>query len=103
VYLSVALTAFLFTYWLLRRKRKIRPLSLPVDVPTSDTIHAVFGSLLANLSLHGMQFDAFIGTVLYLAYQTAGYLHKRDTIDKDIATFTAGYFLTLITGGVKLL
>jgi hypothetical protein len=102
MYLSVVVTAVLFSYWFLRKRYKVKPLKLPVDVQTGDIIHAAFGSLLANLSLHSMQFDAFIGTILYLAYQTAGYLRKRDTIDKDIATFVAGYFGTLLTGGVKL-
>jgi hypothetical protein len=102
MYLSIAVTVFLFSYWVLRKKFRVKPLSLPINVETGDIIHAAFGSLLANLSLHLMQFDVFIGTVLYLVYQYAGYLRKKDTIDKDIATFIAGYFGTLLAGGVKL-
>jgi len=102
MYLSIAVTALLFSYWLLRKRYKMRPLKLPVNVETGDIIHAAFGSLLANLSLHGMYIDVMVGILLYLAYQFAGFLRKGDAVDKDIATFTAGYFGTIITGGIPL-
>jgi hypothetical protein len=102
MHLSVAVTALLFTYWLLKKRYRIRPFKLPIDVQTGDVIHGAFGSLLANLSLYGMYVDVAVGVLLYLAYQFAGFLRKNDTVDKDIATFTAGYFSTLILSTVKL-
>ena len=102
MYLSVAVTAFLFSYWLIRKRYRVRPFKLPINVETGDIIHAAFGSLLANLSLHGMYIDVMAGILLYLAYQFAGFLRKGDAVDKDIATFTAGYFGTIITGGIPL-
>jgi len=102
MYLSVIITAFLFSYWFFRKKFRARTLSLPINVETGDIIHGAFGSLLANLSLHGMYVDVMVGVLLYLAYQFAGFLRKHDTIDKDIATFVAGYFGTIIVGGIPL-
>jgi len=102
MYLSVIVTAFLFSYWFFKKKFRARPLSLPINVETGDIIHGAFGSLLANLSLHGMYVDVMVGVLLYLAYQFAGFLRKHDTIDKDIATFVAGYFGTIIVGGIQL-
>jgi hypothetical protein len=102
MYLSVAITAFLFSYWLLKKKFKSRPLSLPINIETGDVIHGAFGSLLANLSLHGMYVDVMVGVLMYLAYQLAEFAVKQDAIYKDIATFTAGYFGTIIAGGVPL-
>ena len=102
MYLSVAVTAFLFSYWLFKKRYKARPFKLPVNVETGDVIHAAFGSLLANLSLHQMYVDVMVGVLLYLAYQFAGYLRKGDTVDKDVATFVAGYFGTLIVGSTPL-
>jgi len=40
--------------------------------------------------------------LLYLAYQFTEFYVKQDTIYKDIATFTAGYFGTIIAGGIPL-
>jgi hypothetical protein len=102
MYLSIIVTAFLFSYWLFKKKFKAKPLSIPINVETGDIIHGAFGSLLANLSLHQMYIDVMAGILLYLAYQFAGFLRKGDAVDKDIATFTAGYFGTLIMGGIKL-
>ena len=102
MYLSIAVTAFLFSYWLFKKRYKARPFKLPINVETGDVIHGAFGSLLANLSLRGMYIDVMAGILLYLAYQFAGFLRKGDAVDKDIATFTAGYFGTLVVGGVPL-
>jgi len=102
MYLSIAVTAFLFSYWYLKKRYKIRPLKLPISAETGDIIHGAFGSLLANLSLRGMYVDVMAGMLLYLAYQFAGFLRKGDTVDKDIATFTAGYFGTIVIGGIPL-
>jgi len=102
MYLSIIVTAFLFSYWIFKKKFRARPLNLPINVETGDIIHGAFGSLLANLSLHGMYVDVMVGVLLYLAYQFAGFLRKHDTIDKDIATFVAGYFGTIIVGGIPL-
>jgi hypothetical protein len=102
MYLSVIITAFLFSYWLFKKRFKSRPLSLPISVETGDIIHGAFGSLLANLSLHGMYVDVMVGVLMYLAYQFTEFAVKQDTIYKDIATFMAGYFGTIITGGIPL-
>jgi len=102
MYLSLALTAFLFSYWFFKKRFRVRPFQLPIDVQTGDIIHAAFGSLLANLSLHGMYVDVMVGVLLYLAYQLSEFAVKHDTIHKDIATFMAGYFGTIIAGGIPL-
>lgn len=102
MYLSLIVTAFLFSYWFFKNRFKARPLKLPVDVQTGDIIHGAFGSLLANLSLNQMYVDVMIGVLLYLAYQFTGFIRKNDTVDKDIAAFVAGYFGTLIVGGIPL-
>jgi len=102
MYLSIIVTAFLFSYWFFKKKFKAKPLSLPINVETGDIIHGAFGSLLANLSLHGMYIDVMVGVLLYLAYQFTEFAVKQDTIHKDIATFVAGYFGTLIVGGISL-
>lgn len=102
MYLSLIVTAFLFSYWFFKKRFKARPLKLPVDVQTGDIIHGAFGSLLANLSLNQMYVDVMIGVLLYLAYQFTGFIRKNDTVDKDIATFVAGYFGTLVAGGIPL-
>jgi len=102
MYLSVIITAFLFSYWLFKKKFRARPLGLPINVETGDVIHGAFGSLLANLSLHGMYVDVMVGVLLYLAYQFTEFYVKQDAIYKDIATFTAGYFGTIIAGGIPL-
>jgi len=100
MYLSVIATAFLFSYWFFKKKFRARPLSLPINVETGDIIHGAFGSLLANLSLHGMYVDTMVGVLMYLAYQFTEFAVKQDTIYKDIATFVAGYFGTIIVGGI---
>jgi len=92
---SIIITAILFSYWLYRKIRNPRPLQLPINVQTGDVIHSAFGSLLANLSMQGHLFDVAVGVLLYLAYQVTEWMVKKDTIYKDIATFTAGYFITL--------
>jgi len=92
---SIIITAILFSYWLYRKIRNSRPLQLPINVQTGDVIHSAFGSLLANLSMQGHLFDVAVGVLLYLAYQVTEWMVKKDTIYKDIATFTAGYFITL--------
>jgi len=92
---SIIITAVLFSYWLYRKIRNPRTLQLPINVQTGDVIHSAFGSLLANLSMQGHLFDVAVGVLLYLAYQVTEFMMKRDTIYKDIATFTAGYFITL--------
>ena len=102
MYLSVVITAFLFSYWFFKKRYKVKPLTLPINVETGDIIHGAFGSLLANLSLHQMYVDVMVGVLLYLAYQFAGFLRKHDTVDKDIATFMAGYFGTIVIGGIPL-
>jgi len=102
MYLSVVITAFLFSYWFFRKRFRVKPLQLPVNVETGDIIHGAFGSLLANLSLHQMYVDVMVGVLLYLAYQFTEFYVKHDTIYKDIATFTAGYFGTIIAGGIPL-
>ena len=102
MYLSLIVTAFLFSYWFFKKRFKSIPLKLPINVETGDIIHGAFGSLLANLSLHQMYVDVMIGVLLYLAYQFAGFIRKNDIVDKDIATFVAGYFGTLVVGGIPL-
>ena len=102
MYLSIIITAFLFSYWFFKKRYKARPFKLPINVETGDIIHGAFGSLLANLSLHGMYIDVMVGVLLYLAYQLTEFVVKQDTIYKDIATFMAGYFGTIIMGGIPL-
>lgn len=102
MYLSLIVTAFLFSYWFFKKRFKARPLKLPVDVQTGDIIHGAFGSLLANLSLNQMYVDVMVGVLLYIVYQFIGFIRKNDTVDKDIATFVAGYFGTLVVGGIPL-
>jgi len=102
MYLSVVITAFLFSYWFFKKRFRTRPFQLPINVETGDIIHGAFGSLLANISLHGMYVDVMVGVLLYLAYQFTEFYVKQDAIYKDIATFTAGYFGTIIAGGVQL-
>jgi hypothetical protein len=92
---SIVITAVLFSYWLYKKVRNPKPLQFPINVQTGDVIHSAFGSLLANLSMQGHMFDVAVGIVLYLAYQIFEWTVKKDTIYKDIATFTAGYFITL--------
>jgi hypothetical protein len=43
-----------------------------------------------------------VGVLMYLAYQLVEFAVKHDAIYKDIATFMAGYFGTIIAGGVPL-
>ena len=86
------LTGVFFSLWLLSIRVK-RPMFKIVE--GGDIIHTAYGSLLASLSLNGMYFDVSIGILLYLAYQTAGYVRKKDAVDKDIATFVGGYFITI--------
>jgi len=95
MYLSVVITAFLFSYWFFKKRYKVKPLQFPINVQTGDVIHSAFGSLLANLSMQGHMFDVAVGIVLYLAYQITEWIMKKDEIYKDIATFVAGYFITL--------
>jgi hypothetical protein len=102
MYLSVVITAFLFSYWFFKKRYKVKPLTLPINVETGDIIHGAFGSLLANLSLHQMYIDVMVGVLLYLAYQFTEFAVKQDAIYKDIATFTAGYFGTIVAGGIPL-
>ena len=102
MYLSIIATAFLFSYWFFKKRYKARPFKLPINVETGDIIHGAFGSLLANLSLHGMYIDVMVGVLLYLAYQLTEFVVKQDTIYKDIATLMAGYFGTIIMGGIPL-
>jgi len=77
MYLPLAVTVALFSYWLLKKRRRVRPFKLPIDVQTGDVVHGAFGSLLANMSIHGMHFDVAVGVVLYLAYQIAGYFKEE--------------------------
>jgi len=86
-----------FSFWLFSKRIK-RPMFKIVE--GGDIIHTAYGSLLASLSLNGMYFDVTIGILMYLAYQTAGYVRKKDTIDKDIATFAGGYFATVAAKSV---
>jgi hypothetical protein len=102
MYLSVVITAFLFSYWFFKKRYKVKPLQLPINVETGDVVHGAFGSLLANLSLHQMYIDVMVGVLLYLAYQFAEFLVKSDSVHKDIATFMAGYFGTIVIGGIRL-
>ena len=92
---SIIITAVLFSYWLYKKAAKPKPFQFPIDIQTGDVIHSAFGSLLANLSIQGHLFDVAVGVLLYLAYQITEWIMKKDTIYKDIATFTAGYFITL--------
>jgi len=91
------ITNTLFFLWLFSKRFK-RPMIRIVE--GGDIVHATYGSLLASLSLNGMYFDVSIGILLYLAYQTAGYVRKRDAVDKDIATFVGGYFVTVAAKSV---
>jgi len=102
MYLPVAITAFLFSYWLFKKKYKTRPFKLPVDIQSGDVVHGAFGSLLANLSLKGMYIDVMAGILLYLTHQFAVFIRNNDAIDRDIATFTAGYFGTLVSSFIGL-
>jgi hypothetical protein len=99
---SIVITAVLFSYWLYKKVRNPKPLTLPINVETGDIIHGAFGSLLANLSLHQMYIDVMVGVLLYLAYQFTEFAVKQDAVYKDIATFTAGYFGTIVAGGIPL-
>jgi len=45
--------------------------------------------------MQGHMFDVAVGVLLYLMYQITEWIMKKDEIYKDIATFTAGYFITL--------
>jgi len=99
---SIVITAVLFSYWLYKKVRNPKPFQFPINVQTGDVIHGAFGSLLANLSLHQMYIDVMVGVLLYLAYQFTEFAVKQDAIYKDIATFTAGYFGTIVTGGIPL-
>jgi len=92
---SIIITAILFSYWLYKKVAKPKPFQFPIDVQTGDVIHSAFGSLLANLSIQGHLFDVAVGVLLYLAYQVTEWMMKKNDIYKDIATFTAGYFITL--------
>jgi hypothetical protein len=49
-----------------------------------------------------MYIDVMVGVLLYLAYQFTEFAVKQDAIYKDIATFTAGYFGTIVAGGIPL-
>ncbi len=100
--ISIVITAVLFSYWLYKKLAKPRTFQFPIDVQTGDVIHGAFGSLLANLSMQGHIFDVAIGIVLYLAYQIFEWTVKKDTIYKDIATFTAGYFATIASKYIPL-
>jgi hypothetical protein len=100
--ISIVITAVLFSYWLYKKLAKPRTFQFPINIKTGDIIHGAFGSLLANLSLHGMYVDVMVGVLLYLTYQFTEFAVKQDTIYKDIATFTAGYFGTLVVGGIPL-
>jgi len=100
---SIIITAVLFSYWLYKKIAKPRPFQFHIiDVQTGDVIHSAFGSLLANLSMQGHLFDVAVGVILYLMYQITEWMMKRDTIYKDIATFTAGYFITLTAKYIPL-
>ena len=99
---SIVITAVLFSYWLYKKVAKPRPFQFPINVQTGDVIHSAFGSLLANLSIQGHMFDVAVGIILYLAYQFTEFAVKQDAIYKDIATFTAGYFGTIVAGGIPL-
>jgi len=99
---SIVITAVLFSYWLYKKVRNPKPLQFPINVQTGDVIHSAFGSLLANLSIQGHMFDVAVGIILYLAYQFTEFAVKQDAIYKDIATFTAGYFGTIVAGGIPL-
>jgi hypothetical protein len=99
---SIVITAVLFSYWLYKKIKNPKPLQFPINVQTGDVIHSAFGSLLANLSMQGHMFDVAVGVILYLAYQIFEWTVKKDTIYKDIATFTAGYFGTIVAGGIPL-
>jgi hypothetical protein len=100
--ISIVITAVLFSYWLYKKLAKPRTFQFPIDIQTGDVIHGAFGSLLANLSLHVMYVDVMVGVLLYLTYQFTEFAVKQDTIYKDIATFMAGYFGTLVVGGIPL-
>jgi len=102
MYLSVVITAFLFSYWFFKKRFKVKPLQLPINVETGDIIHGAFGSLLANLSMQGHLFDVTVGVIMYLAYQIFEWTVKKDAIYKDIATFVAGYFITLTAKYIPL-
>jgi len=91
------ITGIFFSFWLFSKRIK-RPMFRIVE--GGDIIHTVYGSLLASLSLNGMYFDVSIGVLLYLAYQVAGYMRKKDAVDKDIATFVGGYFITVAAKSV---
>jgi len=84
-----------FGWWI---SKKIVKKYMFKDLPpqTFDVIHASFGALLATLSTKGFWSDAWIGVVLYLAYQILGYMQKKDQALKDIAAFASSYFGTLI-------
>ena len=99
---SIVITAVLFSYWLYKKVRNPKPFQFPINVQTGDVIHSAFGSLLANLSMQGHMFDVAVGVILYLAYQFTEFAVKQDSIYKDIATFTAGYFGTIVAGGIPL-
>ena len=99
---SIVITAVLFSYWLYKKVRNPKPLQFPINVQTGDVIHSAFGSLLANLSIQGHMFDVAVGIILYLAYQFTEFAVKQDAIYKDIATFTAGYFGTIVAGSIPL-
>jgi Pyruvate/2-oxoacid:ferredoxin oxidoreductase gamma subunit len=100
--ISIVITAVLFSYWLYKKLAKPRTFQFPIDIQTGDIIHGAFGSLLANLSMQGYLFDVMVGVLLYLTYQFTEFAVKQDTIYKDIATFTAGYFATIVSKYIPL-
>jgi hypothetical protein len=100
--ISIVITAVLFSYWLYKKLAKPRTFQFPIDIQTGDVIHGAFGSLLANLSLNGMYVDVMVGVLLYLTYQFTEFAVKQDAIYKDIATFTAGYFATIVSKYIPL-
>ena len=88
--ISFFIISFLVTYHVLKRLRKVRPLSLLERV--GDELHialAVLVGKLLTLTDLGAIVAAYLLFTGYLVYQIADYIENRDTISKDIAVFLA--------------
>ncbi|AML61181.1 hypothetical protein A0E62_gp35 [Pyrobaculum filamentous virus 1] len=85
-----------FGYWLSGFiTRRYKALSVPY---ATDSAHFALGMLASTLDAYKM----YAVIVMYLVYQFASYIVKRDTVDKDIAVFLSGY-VSGIVGGAWLL
>lgn len=86
--ISFFIISFLVTYHVLKRLRKVRPLSLLERV--GDELHialAVLVGKLLTLTDLGAIVAAYLLFTGYLVYQIMDYLVSKDTVAKDISVF----------------